>query len=595
MLKTLSRIAFLALASYAVCAGAQTIQLPSVPVGGALVARVTLNVPAGIDIALTVPAHCGTFQGAASMHAVTDASGSFSFVFTPGTVPGNCVIQGQNGAVIQTATTNIYRPSDVVISPGLWRIEGAHSGSVLRVAAFAGGAPVRGGTVSIDPLPGASSPTFGAFGATTTDDRGEIGFLANFPGVTGIYDFTARLGTASRILRIDQRAASEPPLALGLAGVAADDLAGVHGPTRVSVTNNGCTITTAKRTANGSGAVPTGVTDFPMGFVSLSLQCNPRSSPQLLVEYATALPANGVLYRMTLNGAAPWAVVPGAVVSGNTVTFTLTDLAAGGFGPTTVELPGFGVARPGVASYQARPVVHDMWWVGPVENGWGMSLMQSAFETDVFAAIYAYDEAGKPTWWVVPGVTWDYGAGLFEGSVYSTYGTPWHAYDKDYTITNKAGSAKFTLSGTSNLSLDYEIDGVTGRRAMQRQIYGPPDSRTVPNVNGMWWGGLAQSGWGLSIVQQNATLFAVWYTYDETNKPTWFVMPGGAWTGASVYEGRIYKTRGSPWLGRAYDASQLQVTDVGPYRLTFNGSSATLAYTVEGRSGTLALVRQAPF
>jgi len=195
----------------------------------------------------------------------------------------------------------------------------------------------------------------------------------------------------------------------------------------------------------------------------------------------------------------------------------------------------------------------------------------------------------------VPRDEWEFGGGSFEGSVYSTYGTPWHAYDRTYTIANNAGSAKFTLSGANNLSLDYEIDGVSGRKALQREIFGPVDSRTVPNVNGMWWGGYAQSGWGISIVQQNATLFAIWYTYDETNKPTWFAMPGGAWTGANVYEGRIYKTHGSPWLGRAYDASQLQVTDVGPYRLTFDGSSATLTYTIEGRAGTLALEREAPF
>ena len=51
----------------------------------------------------------------------------------------------------------------------------------------------------------------------------------------------------------------------------------------------------------------------------------------------------------------------------------------------------------------------------------------------------------------------------------------------------------------------------------------------------------------------------------------------------------------SPWLGHAYDSSQLQVIDVGPYSLKFNGGNAVLEYSVEGRSGTLSLTRQSPF
>jgi hypothetical protein len=157
------------------------------------------------------------------------------------------------------------------------------------------------------------------------------------------------------------------------------------------------------------------------------------------------------------------------------------------------------------------------------------------------------------------------------------------------------GPMKLTVQGADSATIDYTIAGVTGRKSVQRQVFGPVAQSPLSNLSGMWWGGLAQSGWGVSIVQQNATLFAVWYTYDELNHPTWFVMPGGTWTGADTYEGRMYRTHGSPWLGHAYDASQLQVTDVGPYRIKFSGTNAALEYSVEGRTGTLALTRQAPF
>jgi hypothetical protein len=59
-----------------------------------------------------------------------------------------------------------------------------------------------------------------------------------------------------------------------------------------------------------------------------------------------------------------------------------------------------------------------------------------------------------------------------------------------------------------------------------------------------------------------------------------------------VYEGRLYRTRGSTWLGRAYDPALLQVIDVGTFKLTFTGDNAvTMSYSVDGRTGSQPLVR----
>ena len=80
-------------------------------------------------------------------------------------------------------------------------------------------------------------------------------------------------------------------------------------------------------------------------------------------------------------------------------------------------------------------------------------------------------------------------------------------------------------------------------------------------------------------MQQNAHLAVGTPTlYQQTDG---FVMPGGAWP-APVYEGRIYKTRGSPWLGRA-STPLSSVTDVGPYRSV--NVRGELAYTVAGAPG----------
>jgi hypothetical protein len=70
-------------------------------------------------------------------------------------------------------------------------------------------------------------------------------------------------------------------------------------------------------------------------------------------------------------------------------------------------------------------------------------------------------------------------------------------------------------------------------------------------------------------------------------------MPGGEWTSVDTYEGRLYRAVGPPWIGRPYDASQHRTIDVGSFRLRFTGESATLDYTIEGRSGTVPLTRLA--
>ena len=72
-------------------------------------------------------------------------------------------------------------------------------------------------------------------------------------------------------------------------------------------------------------------------------------------------------------------------------------------------------------------------------------------------------------------------------------------------------------------------------------------------------------------------------------------MPGGEWISATTYSGAMLHTTGSPWLGGAYDPSALKIAATGRYTLHFTDARhATLDYSIDGRSGSLALVRQ-PF
>jgi hypothetical protein len=236
----------------------------------------------------------------------------------------------------------------------------------------------------------------------------------------------------------------------------------------------------------------------------------------------------------------------------------------------------------------------DMWWAGPAENGWGVSVVQHG--DTLFSVIYAYDAKGAPTWYVMPGGSWNAAHTVYSGPVYHTRGTPWSAYDASrFVVGDAAGDASLDMSNPPAVRLSYRVGEISATKSLSRQAFGPVDTAPITNAGDMWWGGSAQNGWGLAVLQQYRTLFAVWFTYDAAGAPTWLVMPSGGWIDAQTYTGRIYRTSGPAWLGTAFDASMVSTTDVGSFRLHFSGdAAASFDYVVDGRGGSLPLTRQ-PF
>lgn len=237
----------------------------------------------------------------------------------------------------------------------------------------------------------------------------------------------------------------------------------------------------------------------------------------------------------------------------------------------------------------------DMWWAGSAENGWGMSVVQHG---DVlFNVIYGYDASGQATWYAMPGGTWNAAKTIYAGSLYRPKGSPFSAYDASkLSVGDAMGSATLSFLDGNTIALDYVVEGVTARRILTRQPFGPQETPALATDNAdMWWGGAAQNGWGVALLQQYRTVFGIWFTYDANGNATWLVMPSGYWSDASTYEGRIFRTTGSPLLGARYDATAFRYTDVGPFKLHFSSDgTARLDYSVDGRAGFLALSRQ-PF
>lgn len=278
--------------------------------------------------------------------------------------------------------------------------------------------------------------------------------------------------------------------------------------------------------------------------------------------------------------------------TGQTGTAEFAVTPDGRLGDFEIEL-AFGDKTHRITIAMPANPLQDMWWAGREENGWGMSVVQHA--STLFSVIYAYDAAGKPIWYVMPGGTWDSTRTSFSGPVYLPRGTPWSAYDASRFVPGApVGHVTLAFFDANSAALDYTIDGVSGRRGIQRQVFAQDDPTASADVGDMWWGGFAQNGWGIAVIKQHRTLFSVWFTYDADGAPTWFVMPAGFWSDANTWEGHIYRTTGSPWVGRAYDVNALKVFDIGAFRYRFGIEGATFDYIIDGRSGTMALARQ-PF
>ena len=263
----------------------------------------------------------------------------------------------------------------------------------------------------------------------------------------------------------------------------------------------------------------------------------------------------------------------------------------GRWGDYDVELSYLGKAVRAPMRLPANPM-QDLWWSGAAQNGWGMSIVQH--RDALFSIIYAYDEGGKPTWYVMPSGEWNAARTAFTGDVYSPRGAPYSSYDAArFDIGPSLGRATIAFDGANSGSLDYSIRGITGHKAITRILFGEGGASRLPGLGDMWWGGLAQNGWGFSVLQQGRDLFTLWFTYDESGAATWFAMPAGGWTDDRTFRGALYRSAGASWLAPSYDASQFRMNEIGWLSTRYNeDGTATFQYSMGGSPvATLPLTR----
>jgi hypothetical protein len=166
------------------------------------------------------------------------------------------------------------------------------------------------------------------------------------------------------------------------------------------------------------------------------------------------------------------------------------------------------------------------------------------------------------------------------------------------TVESDAGVAVCTLAniaaGTQAISVTYA--GNTNNQLAQASLILPVTAAgTGPatDFSDMWWAGLAENGWGLSVAQHGNIQFNAFYVYDNNGKQNWYVMPGGQWNSTfTAYTGLLYQPTGAPFS--SYNTAQfVPGSSVGSATITYiDANNATFRYTINGVTGTKQITRQ---
>lgn len=105
---------------------------------------------------------------------------------------------------------------------------------------------------------------------------------------------------------------------------------------------------------------------------------------------------------------------------------------------------------------------------------------------------------------------------------------------------------------------------------------------TATNYTDIWWGGAAESGWGIQITQHPSNnIFATWYTYDQSGNQLFVIMSGCDLIpfNGSACSGRLYRTTGTPFNTPTFVGAN--VTQIGTGTFTFTDpNNAIFDYTI---------------
>jgi lysyl endopeptidase len=243
----------------------------------------------------------------------------------------------------------------------------------------------------------------------------------------------------------------------------------------------------------------------------------------------------------------------------------------------------------------------DVWW-NPSESGWGVNIGHQG--NVLFSVIYTYERDGSPVWLAASAVRGS--LGIYSGDLIKVSGPAFNAnpWNPAAVTRTPVGRANLVFTDKDSGVLSYTYQGTTVTKSISRFQYGRTktecdftifDRSYAQKLQDLWWVN-TESGWGMTVAEQDTTLFTALYVYDATGKPLWLVASDVKFANGS-YSGDLFSFRGP-----AFDATRWTAatpTKVGTIRVAedvitgnlFNSAKATLTYTVNGATVTKKIER----
>jgi M6 family metalloprotease-like protein len=170
----------------------------------------------------------------------------------------------------------------------------------------------------------------------------------------------------------------------------------------------------------------------------------------------------------------PWNTPNLNVTSVGKGTFLFSDANHGRFSFTINGVAGAkNIQRQIYATSTTAPTVDytGLFWAAPAgaESGWGVALTQQA--NIVFVAIYTYDAAGKPMWYVASNCTLS--GTSCTGDLFQINGgrTPTVPWNNPSLNVAKVGSVTLAFTNASNGTMNFTVHGVSGSKNVIRQVF----------------------------------------------------------------------------------------------------------------------------
>jgi YVTN family beta-propeller protein len=248
--------------------------------------------------------------------------------------------------------------------------------------------------------------------------------------------------------------------------------------------------------------------------------------------------------------------------------------------------------------------VQGLWWRSPQgsESGWGVNLTQQG-ET-LFATWFTYDAQGNGLWLVMSNGART-GPNTYSGTLHRTTGPAFNEmpFTSSKVTSTPVGNASFSFTDGNHGTFTYTVDGVSGTKAITRQIYAAAvptctaggSHGAAPNYQALWWASPAgsESGWGLNVTHQGDILFVTWFTYGADGRGMWLVGSNQSRSGNASYTGTLYRTVGPPLHAQPWNPAMVAPTPVGHATLTFSDAqNGVFSYTVGGVAGSKLITRQ---